>query len=100
MSQNDDTMSDSYQPFQSGGSGTVRVDNDKNDQVVTWNVVARTKFHDEPEVKAAKAAKAAQMKKIIDTKFNAFSQKIGAQQCKGKENGTCLDNFNTWYSKY
>ena len=33
--QNSDDMSDSYQPFQSGGSGTVRVDNDTNDQTKT-----------------------------------------------------------------
>ena len=98
--QNSDPMSDSYQPFQSGGSGTVRVDNDTNDQVVTWRRCSKTKFQDEPEVKAAKAAKAATMKKMIDAKFNEFSQVIGAQQCKGKEKETCLDNnFNTCVPK-
>ena len=96
--QNIDPMSDSYQPFQSGGSGTVKVDGGKNDQSVTWRLCSQTKLQDEPQVKAAKV-KAAQMKKMIDANFNVFSKKIGAQQCVGRKEGTCLNNFNTCVPK-
>ena len=99
-------MSDTYQPFEGGKHekgvefNKVTDNNDYNkevDQFPGWRRCSQTKFQDEPKVKEAKADKAdkaAAMKKMIDAKFNNFSQGIGAQQCAGKEKGTCLNNFN------
>ena len=92
-----DPMSDTYQPFEGGKHekgvkfNRVTDNNDptnKVDQFPGWRRCSQTKFQDEPKVKAV------QMKKMIDAKFNAFSEKIGAQQCIGKEKETCLNNFN------
>ena len=76
--QNGDNISDSYQPFESK----------VNDSGVTWRRCKKTNFEDEEDIK-----------QIIDNKFTNLSEVVGKAECRGRENGTCLNNFNTCVSK-
>ena len=79
--QNEDSSSDSYQPFGAGvNSGTVNTP--KGTQGTNWRRCKQTKFKDEDD--------------IINKKFNELSSKIALLQCQGKtgKHDTCLGNFN------
>ena len=87
---NNDPLSFTYQPFNSEVR-SVDKDFERNNgemQHTSWRYCNEKIFEDEKYIKD-----------IIDNKFANLSKIVSKSECRGREKGTCLNNFNTCVPK-